>query len=224
MRAESIGESVGSEEEEVSSDEYSSWISWFCSLPGNEFFVEVDDVWIEDDFNLHGLAQQVPNYDYALDTILDRDSDIQVSDQQAQMIQHSAEILYGLIHARYIITARGLEQMYEKYTAGVFGRCPRVFCESQLMLPVGQTDIPGQTLVKLFCLRCQDLYYPKAIHASCTDIDGAYFGTTFPHLFPHIFPECLPSPPKHTYVPRVFGFKVHKTSHQVLKSMKNKPQ
>ena len=49
-------------------------VSWFCSLKGNEFFAEVDEDFIQDDFNLTGLSAQVPHYEFALDTILDVES------------------------------------------------------------------------------------------------------------------------------------------------------
>lgn len=48
-----------------------TWISWFCCLSGHEFYIEVPEDFIDDEFNLTGLSAIVPYYNQALDTILD---------------------------------------------------------------------------------------------------------------------------------------------------------
>ncbi|KAG8745627.1 casein kinase 2 regulatory subunit, partial [Ceratobasidium sp. 428] len=92
---------------------------------------------------------------------------------------------------QWIITSRGLSKMLEKYKKADFGRCPRVLCQSQPLLPCGLTDVPYEKAVKLYCPRCEDLYSPKSSrHGS---IDGAYFGTTFPHMLLMGYPLMVPS-------------------------------
>jgi Casein kinase II regulatory subunit len=84
------------------------------------------------------------------------------------------------IHS-YIVTNRGMHAMYEKYRTAAFGRCPHVFCQGQPVLPVGLSDLPRNYTVNVFCPRCHGLFFPKSTRQA--NIDGAYFGTTFPHLY-----------------------------------------
>jgi casein kinase II subunit beta len=95
----------------------------------------------------------------------------------------------------------------EKLKKFEFGRCPRVLCEGQALLPMGQHDIPNQSSVKLYCARCEDIYNPKSSrHAA---IDGAYFGTSFHNVLFQMFPIYMPLKSAKRHDPRVFGFKVH---------------
>lgn len=48
-----------------------TWITWFCSLPGHEYFAEVSEEFIEDDFNLTGLNSLVPFWKEAMEMVLD---------------------------------------------------------------------------------------------------------------------------------------------------------
>eukprot|EP01065_Artemidia_motanka_P018959 TRINITY_DN2235_c1_g1_i2.p1 TRINITY_DN2235_c1_g1~~TRINITY_DN2235_c1_g1_i2.p1 ORF type:complete len:259 (+),score=44.26 TRINITY_DN2235_c1_g1_i2:172-948(+) len=200
---------LSSEDDE---EEEMPWIQWFCRLKGNEFFIEVDDEFVQDDFNLTGLTTQVPFYEYALDIILDLESpgEEDLTGEQLQLVESSAETLYGLIHARFILTSRGMSLAQEKYYDATWGRCPRVLCGGQAVIPVGQSDLMREASVKVYCPQCQDLYYPRSSrHKS---LDGAFWGTTFPHLFimcnPHMF--CNVPRVQRTYAPKIYGFRVRK--------------
>ena len=190
-----------------------SWISSFCALLGHEYFAEVSEDFLEDDFNLTGLQSQVPMYKEALEMILDvepeeDDEEDEVDDDEddddfgderpagyrrasdrrhmrmasdLSVIESSAELLYGLIHQRYITSRPGIQQMAEKYELQHFGTCPRVYCNSCKVLPVGLNDTPGHETVKLFCPSCLDVYTPP--NSRFQTVDGAFFGTTFGSLF-----------------------------------------
>lgn len=209
-----------------------SWIAWFLASKGNEYFCEVDDEYIIDRFNLTGLNAEVQGYNGALELITDTAADEELNDEQRDQLESAARHLYGLIHARFIITSRGLTKMIEKYKKGDFGRCPRVLCYGQALLPLGLSDVAYHKAVKLYCPRCEDLYSPKSSRHGA--IDGAYFGSTFAHMLFMVYPGMIPSKsvpgagaggqgqggPQGGLAsgaaskvervrPRIFGFKVH---------------
>ena len=100
-------------------------------------FCEVERSYIEDGFNLYGLRACVSSFSDCLDLILDRIGPDDDSDDSH--LTQSACTLYGLIHARYIITAHGLDAMYSKvcvYQRGVFE------CHCILYLPSRSSDNP----------------------------------------------------------------------------------
>ncbi|KAL7531980.1 hypothetical protein ACHAXR_004345 [Thalassiosira sp. AJA248-18] len=199
------------------------WIQWFCGLKGHEMFCQVERAYIEDGFNLYGLRACVSNFSDCLDLILDR---IGPEDSDDSHLTQSACTLYGLIHARYIVTTHGLDSMYNKYAAKEFGTCPLVQCNGQPVLPVGLRDEIGVDTAKIFCPKCKSVYQPPPIrsrsghHSSNSGgggaVDGAAFGTTFPHLFLMTFNNLVPDPlpPNSAYIPRVFGFRVHQSAHR----------
>lgn len=210
--------SLGSEEEpwssgsQTSSEDPPSWIKWWSSHQGHEYFAEVPEEFIEDDFNMTGLIHEVEFYQEALELILDlqpsETESFEAADQDS--VEGSAEILYALVHQRYICSRPGLQVMAEKYEVGHFGMCPRTLCHKMSVLPIGLSPDYGDGVVKLFCPSCLDVYNPP--NSRFYDVDGSYFGPTFPHLFFMTFPELRPpviqSDVPSVYVPRIYGFKV----------------
>lgn len=191
-----------------SSSEFTEyWIDLFLRIKGNEYFCDIDDDYIRDRFNLTGLNQEVSKLPTLVDIITDM-TDVELQpEEHREALEHNARILYGLVHARYILTQRGLSKMYEKYKNGDFGYCPRVHCQLHPLLPIGLTDQPRINSVKLYCAKCEDLYNPKSGRHAI--VDGACFGTSFPAMFFQNFPQALPIHSKETYVPKMFGFKIH---------------
>lgn len=114
--------------------------------------------------------------------------------------------MYSLIHARFVLTARGLAKVYQKFLNGVYGTCPRALCDRQKVLPVGLSDALKTSRFKNFCPRCEEVYLPKTRQVN---VDGVCFGTSFPQVFLLHYPMAVILPPKiYHYEPKIFGFKI----------------
>ena len=85
------------------------------------------------------------------------------------------------------------------------------------LIPVGSTDVPGQETVRLFCPCCNDIYIPSS--SRYLNIDGAFFGTTFPGLLVKMFPEIenqcrirITKFSQNDFGLKLFGFKINELS------------
>jgi hypothetical protein len=74
-----------------------------------------------------------------------------------------------------------------------------------LVLPIGLSEDLSTSRVKTYCPRCQEVYVPRQKHL---DIDGAYFGTSFPNVLLKTYPELYPKDGPLTYLPSIYGFKI----------------
>ncbi|ORZ33482.1 casein kinase II, regulatory subunit [Catenaria anguillulae PL171] len=194
----------------TSSSAANYWVDEFLLKRGNELFCNVDEDYILDKFNLTGISQEVEWYNQAMEIVLDKaELNDYEANTRARLAKNCAH-LYGLIHARFIITQRGLSKMAEKFRRAEFGTCPAPCATMRPSCPL------------LYCPRCQDVYHPRSTRHSA--LDAAYWGTTFPHLLLQSYPMLLdplglPDTKEgesglarsvmETYTPKIFGFRVH---------------
>lgn len=133
-------------------------------------------------------------------------SEEDLADDAFLELNQEASDLYGLLHCRFISTPRGMAKVYQKFLNGVFGTCPRALCDRQKVLPVGLSDTLRTSRFKTFCPRCEEVYIPKTREIN---LDGAFFGTSFPHAFLKHYPLSVILPPKvHFYEPKIAGFNI----------------
>nr|NP_996430.3 Ste:CG33238 [Drosophila melanogaster]Q7KV14.3 RecName: Full=Stellate protein CG33238 [Drosophila melanogaster]AAS65336.3 Ste:CG33238 [Drosophila melanogaster] len=158
----------------------SSWIDWFLGIKGNQFLCRVPTDYVQDTFNQMGLEYFSEILDVILKPVIDSSSGLLYGDEKKW---------YGMIHARYIRSERGLIAMHRKYLRGDFGSCPNISCYRQNTLPVGLSAVWGKSTVKIHCPRCKSNFHPK----SDTQLDGAMFGPSFPDIFFSMLPN-LTSP------------------------------
>ncbi|KAG6837424.1 hypothetical protein H0H93_009518 [Arthromyces matolae] len=156
-----------------------TWISWFCSLPGHEYFCEVTEDFIEDDFNLTGLNAMVPFWKEAMEMVLD--------------VEPGEEDLED-------------EDYHFNDNAPIQTRTPPKSLMSRLLNLLRRCCTALFTnVISLRELGCKQWYVantfpPYSASDTGTDIEkraattGAFFGTTFAHLFFQSYRELSPAP------------------------------
>ena len=183
------------------------WIDWFLEQPRSILFVRIDDEFIINPFNFYGLKPLFFNFNEAYEC-LKRGNCCPHEDSD---IEREVEVLYGLIHARYLLTRPGLQEMYEKFKEGVFQSCPRVLCKGCTCIPYGITEKPGEHKVKMFCPCCSDVYLCEE-GCDYENIDGSYFGPSWVLMFLQKYADQiakrLPEKQPRVYVPKIFGFRL----------------
>merc|ERR1711957_267929 len=122
-----------------SSSDYSdeeSAIEWLLSQQGNQLLVRVDEDYIEDAFNLYGLNKVIPNFRDTLRLLLTtaEEAEICLEDDHRGPCYQTLLDLYGLIHARYILTTPGMNKLRRKLQNGVYGCCPTILISVYFLL------------------------------------------------------------------------------------------
>jgi len=143
-------------------------------------------------------------------------------------IQKAAEVLYTMVHARYVTSPRGLDtirRMFKRNTEvgieAIFGRCSRINCNGMPLLPLGMSDRydigakggAGRRAMR-YCPSCGEAFFMWE-----SKIDGAAWGTSFAHLFlmahgSEIFPPASKASKNsaeesHQPTQKIFGFRIH---------------
>ena len=160
------------------------WIKWFTGLEGHEYLVDIDESYLKDPSNLYGLQSTMGKEKFAqcIKMILSPNApnEEDLAEEHFLELNQEASDLYGLIHARYINSATGMAKVYQKFLSGLYGTCPRALCDRQKVLPVGLADNLKVSRFKVYCARCEEVYIPRI---RSVNIDGAFFGSSFPHHF-----------------------------------------
>ncbi|KAA6401740.1 MAG: putative Casein kinase II, regulatory subunit [Streblomastix strix] len=196
----------------------SKWLQKFFTQPGSEFYCCCRPSWIEEECR-HALHRNNDDSDdegdkFCAEVILgrrDSSSASGFSDEQNNEIQE----FYIQLHQQYVASPPGLYDVKSKYSQGVYGKCPRLICQKQHLIPMQLSKDEDQKGIAMYCVRCNEIFLPSYLrHAR---LDGRAFGLSFAALFFIQYPELIPNQKTYLYndyAPRVFGFRMKGLTHQ----------
>ena len=140
-------------------------------------------------------------YKEALELIVKQE---ETEEEPSLIVQYAAEVLYSLVHARFVVSPRGLEAIRRRLrlyanSIPLFGRCPKLSCGGMPLLPCGLSDdydvsgeggVGGRNRAKRYCCSCHE-----TIHCWESKVDGSAWGTSVCHLLLMVYgqEELFPS-------------------------------
>lgn len=195
------------------------WVIKFLQGRPKDALIAVPRDFLADGFNLVHLPPLIerlngstdtafPLYKAALRVILSAEDVPNVP----PTVQRAAEMLYTLVHARFITSPRGLDTVRRLllHDKTMFGKCPRPSCRGMPLLPHGETSEYSGHGAQRYCCACG-----QAWEFWDSQVDGSAWGRTFCHLYLLTYGNkelgriASPMPQTRSTVPTVFGFQVH---------------
>merc|ERR1712032_169873 len=64
----------------------------------------------------------------------------------------------------------------------------------------------------MYCPLCEQVYMSKF-----KELDGAYFGSSFPQVFLQSYTSLVPLEPPRAFIPRLYGFRLHKQKSMIAR-------
>lgn len=160
-------------------DGLQNWKQDFLGRRENQWLCDIPDEFIQDKFNIYGLQDEIKDISICCEIIQGKLNTSALPKSCEREITKNLPIVYGLIHARYILSPDGLEDVKEKFLKSEYGFCPRLNCNNTPLLPIGLSSKLNVSPVKAFCYCCREIYEPKPANK----LDGAFFGPNMAHVF-----------------------------------------
>ena len=192
------------------------WISDYCDSENIECLVYITKKFFREESNYSDLSKIVPNYETAIKILRNQCNKEIPFDEELDMCVLQ---LYCLIHQRFILTKRGMDDMFDNFMEGLYGQCPRIGCNGQKVLPYGVSNEFGVGHLMVFCPCCKDVYFPR--DPILKKIDGSAFGTNFVPAFIKQFHKRMGLKPCRNYQFTVDGFKLSEKKRRVNREQFN---
>lgn len=167
-----------------------TFAKWITTQKQYKILVHITDDFLADSFNYYGLNKYVDRYKEAMNVV--RGCYTERVEKDRDLLRQSI-LLYGLLHARYLLTYDGIDDIKDHFSKGMFPPCPRYLCKGHSTLPYGTSEIYGEDKLKLFCPGCCDVY--ELDHPLYSKIDGAFFGPNYVHVLKQKYRTVTPYSP-----------------------------